>query len=75
MVRRLVTILSLLGPSDCSLPRWLEPGALTISHIERDDGWFAFILTLRHPLFGEIIRQTGLLREHLVRNGEDKQRD
>jgi hypothetical protein len=33
----------------------LERGALTISHIERDDGWFAFILTLRHPLFSEII--------------------
>jgi Domain of unknown function (DUF4166) len=48
-----------LGAVRLRLPRWLEPGALTISHIERDDGWFAFILTLRPPLFGEIIRQTG----------------
>jgi hypothetical protein len=31
------------------LPRWLEPGALTISHIERDDGWFAFVLTPTPP--------------------------
>lgn len=50
------------------LPRWLGPGALTISHTERRDGWFAFVLSLRHPLFGEIIRQTGLFRER--REGE-----
>jgi hypothetical protein len=47
------------------LPRWLGPGALTISHVDRGDGGFAFVLALRHPLFGEIIRQTGLFRERL----------
>lgn len=45
------------------LPRWLDPGALTISHVEGDRGTFLFVLTLRHPLFGEIIHQTGVFRE------------
>ena len=45
------------------LPAWLAPGALTISHIDRGAGWFAFVLALRHPLAGEIINQTGLFRE------------
>jgi hypothetical protein len=45
------------------LPAWLSPGALTISHIDRPGGVFAFVLTLRHPLLGEIINQTGIFRE------------
>jgi hypothetical protein len=57
-----------LGGVRLRLPKWLGPGALTISHIERRDGWFAFVLSLRHPAFGEVIRQTGLFRER--REGE-----
>jgi hypothetical protein len=64
-----------LGAVRLRLPKWLEPGALTISHIERDDGWFAFVLTLRHALFGEIIRQTGLFRERFVGDGEENPRE
>ena len=45
------------------LPRWFSPGALTISHVDRGEGWFAFVLSLRHPLLGEIIGQTGVFRE------------
>ncbi len=45
------------------LPRWLSPGALTISHVDQADDRFAFVLSLVHPLFGEIIRQTGIFRE------------
>jgi hypothetical protein len=45
------------------LPRWLGPGALTISHVDQGDERFAFVLSLVHPLFGEIIRQTGIFRE------------
>jgi hypothetical protein len=52
------------------LPRWLEPGALTISHLDEGDGEFAFVLSLRHPLFGELMRQTGLFRERFVRPEE-----
>jgi hypothetical protein len=46
-----------------SLPRWLSPGALTISHVDRGEERFAFVLSLHHPLFGEIIHQTGVFRE------------
>lgn len=46
------------------LPRLLAPGALTISHVDHADGCFAFILSLRHPLFGELIRQTGMFHDH-----------
>jgi hypothetical protein len=52
-----------LGRLRVRLPRWLAPGALTISHIDRADGRFAFVLSLRHPLLGEIIRQTGQFRD------------
>lgn len=54
------------GPIRLRLPRFASPGALTISHVDRPDGWFAFVLTLRHPWFGEMIRQTGLFREHVA---------
>ncbi len=52
-----------VGPLRLRLPRILGPGALTISHVDQGDGWFAFVLSLRHPLIGEIIRQTGLFRQ------------
>jgi hypothetical protein len=52
-----------LGGFRLRVPRWLSPGALTISHIERGDGWFAFVLSLCHPLMGEVIHQTGLFHE------------
>lgn len=45
------------------LPRWLGPGELTISHVDFGAGWFAFVLVLHHPLFGELISQTGMFRE------------
>jgi hypothetical protein len=52
-----------LGAVRQRLPHWLGPGALTVSHVERGGGYFAFVLTLRHPRFGEIIRQTGVFQE------------
>jgi hypothetical protein len=52
-----------MGDRRLRLPRWLGPGALTISHVDQDDGRFAFVLSLVHPLFGEIMRQTGIFRE------------
>jgi len=45
------------------VPRWLAPGTLTVSHVDCSHGLFAFILSLRHPLFGEMIRQTAMFRE------------
>jgi hypothetical protein len=64
-----------LGAVRLRLPQWLGPGALTISHVERGDGWFAFILALRHPLFGEVIHQTALFRERFVPNAKESPRD
>ena len=52
-----------LGHRRLRLPQWLAPGALTISHVDRGAGWFAFVLSLQHPLFGELVSQTGLFRE------------
>jgi hypothetical protein len=49
------------------LPRFLAPGALMISHVDHTDGWFAFILALRHPLFGELMHQTGMFHERTGR--------
>lgn len=57
------------------LPPWLAPGALTISHIDLGDGRFAFVLVLRHWLFGEVISQTGLFHERLAVNKEESFHD
>jgi Domain of unknown function (DUF4166) len=45
------------------LPRWLTPGALTVTHGELPDGWFSFTLELTHPRFGTLIRQAAVFRE------------
>lgn len=45
------------------IPQWLAPGCLRISHIDCRHDLFAFVLVLRHPWFGELIRQTVMFRE------------
>jgi hypothetical protein len=60
-----------VGASRMRLPMWLGPGALTVSHVERGAGRFVFVLVLRHPLFGEIVRQAGLFHERLEGRGVD----
>jgi hypothetical protein len=52
-----------LGTFRVRLPRWIGPGRLTISHIDRGEDAFVFVLELRHALFGEAIRQTCLFHE------------
>jgi hypothetical protein len=47
------------------LPRWLEPGALRVSHVDCNHGLFVFVLSLRHRLAGELVRQTAMFRERL----------
>jgi hypothetical protein len=51
------------------LPRWLTPGHLRVSHIDCNNGLFAFVLALRHPWFGELVCQTAMFRER--GRGED----
>jgi hypothetical protein len=60
-----------VGSLRLRLPAWLGPGALTISHIDRGAGRFAFVLVLRHPRLGEIVRQTVLFHERVARDGEE----
>jgi len=45
------------------LPAFLSPGDLRVSHIDRGDGSFTFELHLRHPLFGELVRQVAIFTE------------
>ena len=45
------------------LPDWLSPGTVTVSHIDFGAGQFAFVLDLRHPLFGELVHQRGIFRD------------
>ena len=45
------------------LPRWLRPGALSVTHAELPDHKFSFTLQIIHPRFGLLIRQMALYRE------------
>jgi Domain of unknown function (DUF4166) len=45
------------------IPRWLAPGALRVSHVDCNHGLFAFVMELRHPWLGELIRQTAMFRD------------
>lgn len=47
-----------LGRWRLRLPRFMTPGALTVSHVDCGDDWFAFVLDLRHPWLGELVHQT-----------------
>jgi hypothetical protein len=45
------------------LPRWLEPGALTIVHRDLGEGRFAFTLDLDHPLLGRLLGQNAVFND------------
>lgn len=45
------------------LPRWLEPGALTVVHRDLGEGRFVFTLDLDHPLFGCLLSQDAIFRD------------
>jgi hypothetical protein len=46
-----------LGQLRLSLPRWLSPGELSITHAEQAADAFEFELSLRHAWFGELVYQ------------------
>jgi len=46
-----------------TLPEFLSPGAMTIVHTQQEDGSFSFGLTLRHPLFGQLLHQLAYFRD------------
>lgn len=45
------------------LPRWTEPGALTITHRDLGEGRFAFTLALDHPWLGRLLGQDAIFRD------------
>ena len=46
-----------------TLPRWLTPGAIYVTHAELADGRFSFTLQVIHPRFGLLIRQMAIFQE------------
>ncbi len=52
-----------LGDWRIRLPGWLSPGALRIDHQDSGGGCFAFVLSLRHAVLGELITQVGHFRD------------
>ena len=46
-----------IGNRRLGLLRWLNPGALTIGHIDHGNGWFTFTLDLVHAGFGRLMHQ------------------
>jgi Domain of unknown function (DUF4166) len=51
------------GPLRLTLPSWLTPGALTVSHADLGGGAFRFTLDVVHHRLGPIIRQSAVFRE------------
>jgi hypothetical protein len=64
-----------LGSWRLRLPAWLGPGRLTITHFDKGDGSFAFVLDLNHPIGGELISQTGLFRERAAHDPKETRHD
>lgn len=52
-----------VGAVRATLPAWLTPGALTVTHTEEGGGQFSFLLEVVHPAFGRIIRQFATFHE------------
>jgi len=52
-----------LGRWRVPLPGFLMPGRIEVAHREERDGRFSFTLSVRHPLFGEIIRQAAFFTD------------
>jgi hypothetical protein len=52
-----------VGRRRFTLPRWLTPGRIIVTHTELGGGQFAFRLDVVHPWFGPIIGQIARFRE------------
>ena len=46
-----------------TLPRWLTPGDIFVTHAEAGEGKFSFVLEVIHPRLGMLIRQLAIFRE------------
>jgi hypothetical protein len=54
-----------IGRLRIGIPAWATPGAISVRHRETAPDRFAFEMTLRHPLFGELIHQAAEYRDQL----------
>lgn len=52
-----------LGRLRLPLPEWLTPGALTAAHSDLGGGAFRVTLSVVHPRWGELVRQSAVFRE------------
>jgi hypothetical protein len=52
-----------LGARRFTLPGWMTPGQLIVTHAEAGHGRFTFSLEILHPRFGMIVQQTAIFRE------------
>jgi Domain of unknown function (DUF4166) len=52
-----------VGSRKFSLPAFLTPGALTVTHSDLGSGQFQFTLEIIHPRFGMLVRQSAVFRE------------
>jgi Domain of unknown function (DUF4166) len=52
-----------IGTHRLPIPKFLVPGELTVTHRETASDRFMFEMTLRHPLFGELIHQAAEYRD------------
>jgi hypothetical protein len=53
----------MIGNRRVVLPKWLSPGALTVTHRAVDDERFEFILDIQHKVFGRMVHQVAMFRE------------
>jgi uncharacterized protein DUF4166 len=51
------------GERRLRFPKWLKPGALTITHRDLGNERFLFSLTLKSRLFGELVHQDALFHD------------
>jgi hypothetical protein len=52
-----------VGRLQFSLPAFLAPGALTVTHTDLGGGEFQFALEVVHPRFGMLVRQSAVFKE------------
>jgi Domain of unknown function (DUF4166) len=52
-----------LGPLRLTLPPWLTPGELTVTHADLGGGAFRFTLDIIHPRYGRLVRQSAVFKE------------
>ena len=51
-----------LGRRRLAWPLWLSPGQMHVTHADAGEGRFRFVLSVRHPWFGETFYQDGLFQ-------------